>query len=290
MSPSLAPPYRLVITDIDGTLLADDGSLPDLNREALMHCSAIGVRVCLATGRRWTTCSRLLERLELHGLVDFCILNNGMILHEVGTGKNLYRREFPFALVLAAVERLASLSLEPVILGHNPDGRTRDVFYRGDALSNADFIDKNPDHCLRVTQWHDLEGAHLLELILIGGLKPLERAADALAGLEVETAIIRNTFYREYMLEITPRGVSKWLGAAELLAHLGLDPRQSLAVGDSANDHVLLKHIPMSIAMANGDDRSRALAREITGGNAEGGFGQAVFRHLPRSAPGPTGA
>ena len=48
-------PYRLVITDVDGTLLDDAGNLPPLNREALIHCRALGVKTCLATGRRWTT-------------------------------------------------------------------------------------------------------------------------------------------------------------------------------------------------------------------------------------------
>ena len=45
--------YRIVISDIDGTLLADDGRLPSDNRAALAHFRARGVRTCLATGRRW---------------------------------------------------------------------------------------------------------------------------------------------------------------------------------------------------------------------------------------------
>ncbi|HKP94421.1 MAG TPA: HAD family hydrolase [Fibrobacteria bacterium] len=277
-----ASSYRLVITDIDGTLLDDEGNLPDLNRRALEHCRAMGVRTCLATGRRWTTCLRLLDRLSLGGLVDFCILNNGMILRDIGADRTLFRRDFPFPLLLQAAERLNALSLDPIVLGHNPDGATADVFHRRDALMNGDFIAKNVDHALRVRDWGELRSAHLVELILIGRREDLLAAARSLEGLDVEVVLLRNSFYKEYMLEITPKGISKLLGAHELLGHLGLGSHQAIAVGDSDNDYALLKEFPMSIAVANAEAKVLEAAKEVTGRNSEGGFGQSVFKHIPR--------
>lgn len=277
--------YGLVITDIDGTLLDDEGGLPPLNREALIHCRDQGVKTCLATGRRWTTCLRLIDRLELHDLIDYCILNNGMMIRDVSRDSILFQEDFPFPLLLRAVERLNAIGLDPVVLGHNPDGATADVFHRRDALLNADFISKNTAHSLLVADWQELQNAHVVELVLIGHRADLVLAAESLAGLDVETAILRNTYYAEYMLEITPRGVSKLMGAKQLLGHLGLESHAAMAVGDSENDYQLLKGMPMSIAVANADPRIRAVARESTGSNAEGGFGQAVFRHIPRLPP-----
>lgn len=281
MTPS---PYRLVITDIDGTLLDDEGNLPALNLSALRHCKAMGVHTCLATGRRWTTCVRLLDRLELKGLIDFCILNNGMLVRDVARDRLLNRRDFPFPLFLQAVERLNAASLDPIVLGHNPDGKTADVFHRRDALMNGDFIAKNTGHARRVGDWRELDGAHLVELVLIGRKGDLQAAAESLAGLDLEVVILRNTFYKEYMLEITPKGISKLLGANELLGHLGLTSAQAIAIGDSDNDYALLRDFPMSIAVANAEPRVLAVAKEITGLNSEGGFGQSVFRHIPGPA------
>ncbi|MEO7426504.1 MAG: HAD-IIB family hydrolase [Fibrobacteria bacterium] len=282
MPPSPPPAgIRLVITDIDGTLLDDDGNLPALNRLALEHCRAMGVRTCLATGRRWTTCLRLLDRLDLNGLIDFCILNNGMIVRDLAGDRMLSRRDFPFALLLQAAERLNALNLDPVVLGHNADGRTPDVFHRNDALMNGDFIAKNIPHARHLGDWGELRDAHLVELVLIGRREDLQTAADALAGLDVEIVILRNTFYKEYMLEITPRGISKLLGANELLAHLGLSSHQAIAVGDSDNDYALLKDFPISIAVANAEEKILSVARELTGSNSKGGFGQSVFKHIP---------
>ncbi len=274
-------PYQLVISDIDGTLLDDDGNLPDLNRRALAHCRERGVATCLATGRRWTTCLRLLERLQLFDVVDYCILNNGMLIQDLHARRAVYRRDFPFDLLLETAARWNGMGLEPVVLGHNPDGNTRDVFHRRDSLLNADFVGKNTAHSLRVEAWEELAGAHLVELVLIGKREDLAAAAGALQGLEVETAILKNTFYAEYMLEVTPRGVSKLSGARALQSHLGSSEGRILAVGDSENDLELLRGADMSVAVANADARVKAVAKEITGFNGEGGFGQAVFRHLP---------
>jgi Cof subfamily protein (haloacid dehalogenase superfamily) len=273
--------FRIVITDIDGTLLADDGTLPPDNRAALAHCRSQGVLTCLATGRRWTTCLRLLDRLELSGLIDFCILNNGMLVKQVAGDLTLFRRDFPLDLLLRVAERLNAGGLEPIVLGHNPDGKTIDVFHRADCLLNGDFIAKNEGHARGVSDWRELAGEHLVELVLIGTRADLEAAAARVEGLAVETAILRNTYYQEYMLEITPKGVSKLLGADELLSHLGLSRHQAIAVGDSDNDLALLAGIPMSIAVANAAPRVLAVAQEVTAGNAEGGFAQAVRRHIP---------
>lgn len=273
--------FRIVITDIDGTLLADDGSLPADNRAALAHCRSQGVLTCLATGRRWTTCRRLLDRLDLTGLIDYCILNNGMLVKQVAGDRTLFRRDFPLDLLVRVAERLNPAGLEPIVLGHNPDGKTTDVFHRNDCLLNGDFIAKNEGHTRRVAEWRELAGEHLVELVLIGERADLEAAAARVEGLAVETAILRNTYYLEYMLEITPKGVSKLLGADQLLAHLGLSRHQAMAIGDSNNDLALLAGIPMSIAVANGDPRVLAVAQEVTAPNAEAGFALAVRRHIP---------
>ena len=58
----------------------------------------------LATGRRWTTTRRLLDRLSLHGLADFAILNNGMVIKDLRTMQPLHLESFPLETALAAID------------------------------------------------------------------------------------------------------------------------------------------------------------------------------------------
>lgn len=273
-------PLKLVITDIDGTLLDDDGNLPDINRRALEHCKNRGVKTCLATGRRWTTCSKLLDRLELYPLIDYCILNNGMLVREISKQQILYQREFPLQSVLEIVMRFQTLGLDPIVLGHNQDGKTKDVFHRKDCLMNGDFIAKNPEHALKISDWQELASAHLVELVLIGKKADLQAAAAVLAGLPVEIVLLRNSFYKEYMLEVTPLGVSKWLGVQQLFSHLKITSPQTMAVGDSDNDYELLKNTHFSFAVSNAEKKVKDIVNHHTGENNHGGFGQAVFKLL----------
>ncbi|HAO98537.1 MAG TPA: hypothetical protein DCQ83_00675 [Fibrobacteres bacterium] len=254
--------FKWFITDVDGTLLDDDGNLPQANREALQHCRSLGIPVVLATGRRWTTLQRLIDRLELRELVDFAILNNGMIVKDLRTRTVLHRELFLHATVLQAAETLGGINCDPIVLTYNPDGGP-DVFYRNLHLMNRDFVDKNPGYTQPVKGYHELSDKSVVELILLGHEPDLVEVQSAIAGLPLETALIRNTFYEGYMLEMTPRKISKLSGARRLAEILRLSLDDVVAVGDSANDLALLLAAGKSVAVPGAPEAIRNSVHEV---------------------------
>lgn len=266
--------YSWFISDIDGTLLDAANELSPENRAALEHLKKKGVPVVLATGRRWTTLKRVIERLELASLVDYVIFNNGMRVKNPSTGKVLHAEVFPQAAVEQAAAVLAGLGWDPLALAYEPGGGP-DVYHRRLSLRNGDFAAKNEGYCVLINDYSELEGRAVLELILLGSEAELARAQRALEPLSLETALIKNTFYADYMLEITPRGVSKRTGAAKLGEHLGLALDAAVAAGDSANDLPLLRRAGRAIAMPDAPDAVRAAAHETAT------VAEAVFRHFP---------
>jgi 5-amino-6-(5-phospho-D-ribitylamino)uracil phosphatase len=274
-SPVPAPTW--FITDVDGTLLDDDNELPAENRAALVGLKARGVPVVLATGRRWTTLKRLLDRLELWPLVDFVIINNGAVIKDLKTGRLLHHEAFEPGAVLAAAAVLATFDWDPIALAYAPDGGP-DVYHRRLSLRNGDFTGKNDGYCLPITDYRELEARAVVELILIGDETNLTRAQAALGALPVETALIKNSFYADHMLEITPLGVSKFEGARRLGEHLGLQvggPTGVLAIGDSANDLPLLREAAVAVAIPHAPPFVHAVARE------SGSVAEAVARWFP---------
>lgn len=267
----------LLLSDIDGTLVNAAGELPPENAAALAAAKARGMTIGLATGRRWTTCLRLLRRLDLTQAVDWVILNNGMVVRRPDAGPALLMKAFPFEAVQAALARLEAIGVEPIILGHSDDGERPDVFWRRPCLWNGDFVAKNPDHAQRLGTWDSLRDHPLAELVLIGEEAPLARVQAALAGLPLETALIRNTFYQGFMLEITPEGASKATGAAALAEHLGLGAADTLAIGDSANDLPLLRWAGTSVAMAHAPEEVVA-AVDFVASPGDGGVAEALHR------------
>ena len=267
-------PYKWFITDVDGTLLDEANELSPENRAALEHCQARGIPVVLATGRRWTTLRRLIDRLDLHGLVDYVIINNGMVLKNLKTLKVLHHEAFDPGAIRDAVAALNAFGWDPLALAYEPDGGP-DVYHRRLSLRNGDFTAKNDGYCVLLNDYDELEGRAVVELILLGAQAELARAQQALERLPLETALIKNTFYADYMLEITPRGVSKLTGARRLGAHLGLSVAEAVAIGDSANDLPLLRGAGRAVAMPGAPEDVRAGAHET------GIVSETVLRHFP---------
>jgi Cof subfamily protein (haloacid dehalogenase superfamily) len=284
-----AAPRRLLLTDIDGTLLDDDGELPARNREALTACRNAEVTVALATGRRWTTTRRLLDRLALWDAVDFAILNNGMVIRDLHRGESIASHGFALELTRDIADGLASLHMDPVLLSHGEESQAADVHYRKVSLLNQDFIDKNPTHARAYSRIDELQDLDIVEILLVGRYDDLRQAQSWLAALPVETALIKNSFYREWMLEVTPKGISKHSGALFLQKHVGAQPGTSMAIGDSANDLPLLRAAQHAVAMQHAPDEVKQAATAMAGPNHAGGMGDAVLawlRGFEQSFPG----
>ena len=271
--------FTWFITDIDGTLIDDDGNLPERNREALQHCRDQGIPVVLATGRRWTTLLRLLDRLHLEDYADYAVLNNGMVINVLRLRQTLHCESFPKPAFYAALSALERLNIDPIVLCHDPKGEV-DVYHRHPSLMNGDFLNKNVGHCRYVADFKPLGDLPLVEFILLGPESELSLAQEAIRHLPLETALIRNTFYSGYMLEVTPLGISKCSGALRVGTLLGQNLMDAVAIGDSANDLPLLKRVGRSIAVGNASDLVRQTAHETVANGELAGVAEAVFKHF----------
>ena len=73
-------------------------------------------------------------------------------------------------------------------------------------------------------------------------------------------------------IEVNHASVSKGIAAKYLANMLNIPLENTVAFGDSANDHALLESIPNSVAMDNADSTTKALAKYTTKSNDEDGI------------------
>ena len=69
---------------------------------------------------------------------------------------------------------------------------------------------------------------------------------------------------------------SKWTQIERLCARWGIDPADTVAIGDGLNDLEMVTQAGVGIAMGNADPRVTSVAKHRTGSNRDDGVAQAI--------------
>lgn len=268
---------KLILTDLDGTLLRDDKSLSPANRAALVRAAAQGAEVVVATGRFFGGIPR--ELLELPFLRYF-ILMNGAKVYDRREDRVLYRSEIP----LAQAERVMDL-LEP--LDCTVDCYQNDVgWMERRYFDHLDYYVTDPVSRAMVRS-HRRPVDDLRAQVRAGGntvqkmqayFPHLELRPQVMALLRREVPGVVQSISLPTNLELNAAGATKGAALAELCRALGVDPLDTAAFGDGTNDVSMLAAAGVGVAMANGAPETRQAADLVTASNQEDGVAMVLDR------------
>lgn len=268
---------KLILTDLDGTLLRDDKSLSPANRAALVRAAAQGAEVVVATGRFFGGIPR--ELLELPFLRYF-ILMNGAKVYDRREDRVLYRSEIP----LAQAERVMDL-LEP--LDCTVDCYQNDVgWMERRYFDHLDYYVTDPVSRAMVRS-HRRPVDDLRAQVRAGGntvqkmqayFPHLELRPRVMALLRREVPGVVQSVSLPTNLELNAAGATKGAALAALCRALGVDPLDTAAFGDGTNDVSMLAAAGVGVAMANGAPETRQAADLVTVSNQEDGVALVLDR------------
>ena len=84
------------------------------------------------------------------------------------------------------------------------------------------------------------------------------------------------SFNGDALMTITAPGVDKGSGLFALCRHVGIEPSQAVAIGDSEVDIPMFRVAGVSVAMGNASPEARAAATQVTGEADEDGVAQFI--------------
>lgn len=258
---------RLVVSDIDGTLVRKDKSLSDGNVAAARRLAGAGVAMTLISARPVSGMLWIGERLELDG--PFGAFNGGTIFKADGS---ILEHHVLAEEVARAV--LAHLEKEAVIrwlfadgdwLASEADGEhtPREVKSANvQPILGQDFGDRaaRADKIVAVT-----DDAALLDRI--------EAEVKALVG-DRATVARSQTYY----LDITAPAGNKGDGIAALARAFDVPLEETVAFGDQANDLPMFARAGYSVAMGQAPDPVKKAAGEVAATNDDDGVADAIDR------------
>ncbi len=260
------PPPRLIAIDVDGTLLPTNSQIiSERNARALRAAQEAGITVVIATGRRPAYTVPLLANLGLRADTPL-IASNGAVLSTLGGGV-IDRCHMP-----SRVARGLCGVLRPfgsVVFTFDRPGRGELVLEDLEAAHG------------RIAMWVEtnrnaIEVVKPLELALVDGDDPVQgMAAGTINEMrEAEKALKASEWSAECesvrteypardisILDLLPPGVSKGWALERLAARLGVDRKETMAIGDNWNDLGMLEWAGQGIVMANAAEELRTLAK-----------------------------
>lgn len=268
----------LIVCDMDGTLLANDKTIPQVNRDAAMRAREKGVRFSICTGRIQPMTAFYLKDLELDTPV---ITANGALIWDPVKREVLWDQPMNHDEVIQVLRfcrehelDCSALAMERSCFSPNNIRRQRFEQYNRIARENGfpsielyEF-DENFD-CVRGVQIYKL-------LIYETKEGQMELSRGFLDTLK-ETGY---TSSEKGLLDIAHKDVSKGGGLVRLAGLLDIPLGEVCAMGDFDNDIPMLEVSGFPVAMGNGCGEIKKKAAFVTRTNEEGGVAWAMEHFL----------
>lgn len=276
--------YKMLVTDMDYTLLNKEKKVSERNREAVIKAIEKGVHMVVATGRIYTS-ARVYAKLL--GLSTPIIASNGAIIREAAFNnpEDTERTIFKDTLNKETVNDMIRLSHKYGLFCH---------FFTEDTIYSEKLVNVS----LRYTEWNKYLGEEdqvkikvvedadralvkdnvevLKAVVVDSDSEKIRRLRDSI----IETGIVSVSQSMKDNLEVMNKGVTKGSAVKRLAQMYGIGREEIIAIGDNENDMSMIQYAGMGIAMGNAEESLKNVADYITGDYQEDGVAEAIERFI----------
>lgn len=264
-----AGPIRLLLADVDGTLVTGTKVLTDSAIAAVRMLADASILFAVVSGRPPRGMSMLIEPLGLS--TPIAAFNGGLIVD--ATMHTLSHHVLPRDLVIPIASLLRSFSLDVWL-------------YRG-----ADWYVQDPKGTHVAKEAATVEfGPTVVEdySALIDDVSKIVGVSDVATAVAAAGEAVREHFgdhvsaaaSQPYYMDVTHPEANKGSVARWLAKRYDLPTSQIATIGDQPNDVLMFTHCGLSIAMGNASPEVQRAARRITTSNEAEGFANAVERFV----------
>jgi Cof subfamily protein (haloacid dehalogenase superfamily) len=259
---------RLCYFDVDETLVDSGRSIPQKLEDALSRCHRQGIRLSLATGRKYDSARPYAQVIGANAPL---ILYNGARIQEPETGEILYDKKLDLEEAVAGLRLVkehglhVNLYLDDVIYIERETAVSRES-------AGKDGVVQEP-----VGDLVAFLKARPTKLLIIG---PGEKLMDLWADFDKQphqSEVVRS---EPTYLEILPAGVSKGAALKEVSRITGVPLSAIAAFGDSNNDIEMLKAAGLGVAVGNALSNLKAVADYVAAADNGLGVAEGLLRKV----------
>jgi hypothetical protein len=262
-------PVRLLLADVDGTLVTQDKVLTPAAIDAVHALHDAGVLFAVTSGRPPRGMEMLIDPLDLQTPIS--AFNGGIVVDR--DMKTLEQKAIPKDLVGPVIDLMKSYKLDVWLYrgadwyvtdpkGPHVDREAWTVKFDPTVVDDYSALTDDVAKLVGVSDDHN-------------AIQKASEAAHDKFGDHVTAAASQ-----PYYLDVTHPDANKGFVARYLAKRYDLEEAEIATMGDMPNDILMFAHSGLSIAMGNADPQVKKAARCVTASNEDDGFAKAVERFI----------
>lgn len=267
--------YKLLVIDVDGTLVNKDGRISADDRDAVAKARGRGIRVSLSTGRVPQACLGIVDQLSLDG---YHIFFDGASVSSPDQEKEIYVQALKRDLVKQLIEHAHRNDIYLELYSATSYFIERETWA---TQIRREFFGIEPTVV-------DFSGLWKQERIIKGELTTASPEEEAKArdfslrfSNRLRFSYAQTPAYPGVnFINIVDPEVSKGKALEALASHLGVSVSEVIAIGDGVNDLPLLSTAGLAVAMGNAPAEVKAVADYITLDVDHSGVAAAIRKFL----------
>ena len=250
---------KMILTDLDGTLIRSDGSISERTKSVLRDCQNRGIYVVIATARYWIGAERYIEEIQ----PDYEITTDGTLIHR--HGEQIYSCNLEVEDTNRIIQDLLALNDKTEITV----AAGREVLWNSKHISESEKL-------------HKAVYCDYREPLSCRANKIVAELPDDDTALKIANKNnCRLQSYRgEKWYAFLPKTAGKVQAIQELTNKLNISPKEIVAFGDDKHDIEMIKMCGTGVAVDNAIADIKDIADSVTLSNDEDGVAEWISKNL----------
>ncbi|WP_032122232.1 Cof-type HAD-IIB family hydrolase [Clostridium amazonitimonense] len=274
--------YKMLCTDMDGTLLNSNKDISDRTKEAIKKAHEKGVHIVVSTGRMFNSANYYADMLHIKAPI---ISANGAFIREKDKNDVIYKNVLGKDKCNSLLKVLQKHKVHAHF--HTPNAMFSDkMVFSAKIYSDMNSYlpeDNKIDIHIVEKDWEQIFEKYedsIVKCIAIDEdvekIQNVKSEIMRMSGIEVVSSYENNC-------EIMTEGVSKGRGVEILAGYYGLNPEEIICIGDNENDLSMIKVAGLGIAMGNAPEDIKKQADYVTDNNDSDGVAKAIEKFILNS-------
>jgi Cof subfamily protein (haloacid dehalogenase superfamily) len=263
--------YKMIVLDMDDTLLTDNHTISEENKEMIFKAQEMGVYVVLASGRPTSAMTAYAKDLKMDFYNSFMLSYNGAVITDLKENKVLFEQ----TLTKEQIHELYDYSLK---------SKTHIITYINDQIvseTDSEYIDieKTITGLVhnKVNNFKEAVLTNAVKCILLEEPSYLKTVEN---DLKLAMPHLSVSMSKPFFLEVAQQGIDKAYSLKKLAEKLNIHQSEIIAVGNAGNDLTMIEYAGLGVWVDNVAAELRHKANVVVASNNDHGVAEVIKRYI----------